>query len=296
MNRSTLIIVVSGFCFALLAAVAVQMLGRGKSEETAAQAQMIDVLVASKDLKIGEELTIGSATWAHWPQSASFPGAVVRKDNQSADEAAKGRVRRGVMKGEPIMESALVDATNANFVAASLTPGKRAIALNVNPQTSVAGFVMPGDYVDVIMTYDVRLPADEKIRKAAMPVVTKLAAETVLENVRVVATDQDAGKKEAAKINKTVTLEVDSRQAEVLTLAGKMGQLSLALRGIGDTDPAHQIKDGKSPETTTDMRVSGIMRELMKGENKSGSLTQVVRIYNGTRVENVEVRAYSHLQ
>lgn len=296
MNRSTLIIVVSGFCFALLAAVAVQMLGRGKTEEPAAQAQMIDVLVAAKDIKIGDELTAGSASWAHWPQSANFPGAITRKDNQTADEAAKGRVRRGIMKGEPIMESALVDSANANFVAASLSAGKRAIALNVNAQSSVAGFVMPGDYVDVILTYDVRLPADEKLRKAAMPIVSKLAAETVLENVRVVATDQDAGKKDSAKVGKTVTLEVDPRQAETLTLAGKMGQLSLVLRSIGDTAPAHAKTNGQAPEVTTDMRLSGVMRELTRGENKSGSATQVVRIYNGTRVENVEVRSYPSVQ
>lgn len=290
MNRSTVIIVACGFFFALLAAVAVQAIS-GKHKEPAVAAKMIDVLVAAKDLKAGEELTMGATTWAAWPEGTSFPGAIIRKDQQSADETLKGRTLRAVSKGEPMMKSAMIDNTKSNFVAASLTSGMRAMAINVTPNTSVAGFVTPGDYVDVILTYDVKLPSDEKIRKAAMPVVTKLAAETVLQKLRVLATDQSTGQSSEAKVVKTVTIEVEPRQAELLTLAAKMGTLSLVLRSVGDETitPASD----KTLPITTDMRVSGVMREIMKGENKSGRLSQVVRVYNGARVENVEVRPYS---
>lgn len=190
-----------------------------------------------------------------------------------------------------MMKSAMIDNTKSNFVAASLTQGKRAVAINVTPNTSVAGFVTPGDYVDVILTYDVKLPGDDKIRKAAVPVVTKMAAETILENLRVLAADQSTGQSAEAKVVKTVTLEVDPRQAELLTLSSKMGTLSLVLRSVGDDAPAH---DASNPApVATDMRLSGVMREIMAGENKSGRLSQVVRVYNGARVENVEVRPYA---
>jgi pilus assembly protein CpaB len=128
-----------------------------------------------------------------------------------------------------------------------------------------------------------------------MPVVNKLASETVLQNLRVLATDQNTDKKSEAKVTKTVTLEVDPTEAERLVLAGKMGTLSLVLRPIGDEAPAHE-QTGKDLENTTDMRLSGVMREIMKGENSAGSATQVVRVYSGARVENVEVRPYTSVQ
>lgn len=295
MNKSTLIIVACGFFFALLAAVTIQMIG-GKSRDSdtpVAQAQMSDVLVAAKDLKIGDELTTGAATWASWPQNAVFPGAVVRQENQTAEEALKGRAARPIAKGEPLQKSALIDDTTSNFVAAALEPGKRAIALNVNAQTSVAGFVGPGDRVDVILTYEVKLPNNDKIKEAAMPVVSRLASETVLENLRVLANDQATDKKAEIKVGKTVTLEVSPVQAEQLILAGKMGTLSLVLRSVGDDSPAHA---SKTPETTTDMRLSGVMREIMRGENTASPRSQVVRVYSGTRVENVEVRPFTSVQ
>lgn len=289
MNRSTVIIVACGFFFALLAAMAVQAIG-GKNKQPAAQTQTTYVLVANKDLKVGEELTMGSTAWAPWPESGMFPGAIKREGETTAAEALKGRTLRAIAKGEPMMKSAMIDNTKSNFVAASLTAGMRAMAINVTPNTSVAGFVTPGDYVDVILTYDVKLPSDEKVRKAAMPVVTKLAAETILEKLRVLATDQSTNQSAEAKVTKTVTVEVDPRQAELLTLAAKMGTLSLVLRSIGDEGTTHD--SGQTLPVTTDMRASGVMREIMKGENKSGRLSQVVRVYNGTRVENVEVRPY----
>lgn len=290
MNRSTLIIVACGFFFALLAAASVQMLGSKGRDEKPAQTQMADVLVAAKDIPIGGTLDASTTQWAPWPKSAVFAGAIVRQGQQTPAEALEGRTRRAVAKGEPMLKAAMIDDKQSNFVAASLSSGHRAVAINVNAQSSVAGFVTPGDRVDVVLTYDVKLPSDEELRKAAMPVINRLAAETILENVRVLASDQQIDRKEQIKVGKTVTLEVTPQQAEILILAGRMGTLSLMLRSIGDTSPAQEAA------ITTDMRVSGVMREILKGENKSGRLSQVVRIYSGTRVENVEVRPFSHVQ
>ncbi|MBU6234635.1 MAG: Flp pilus assembly protein CpaB [Alphaproteobacteria bacterium] len=291
MNRTTLIIVIAGFGFALLAALVAQMVG-GKGKSTSAEtSQTVAVLVASRDIKIGEELGKGSMEWANWPLSAKFPGAIAREGVQKPEEALKGRVRRAISKGEPMAQNMVVAETKTNFVAASLAKGKRAVTVSVNAQSSVGGFVNPGDFVDVILTYDVKLPSDDKIRKTAETVVTKLAAETVVENLRVLAVDTDT-KKSEPKVGKTVTLEADPKQAESLALAAKMGTISLALRSLGDETPAHAA-DAKNFQTTTDLRLSGVMREITKGENKSGSITQVVRVYSGSRVDNIEVRPYS---
>lgn len=296
MNRSTLLIVACGFFFALIAAVAVQMIGgKGKKDEPIAQARTTQILVAAKDLKIGEQLTPGSTQWAQWPEGSVFTGAIVREGEQSAGDALKGRTKRIIVKGEPIQKSAMIDDTKSNFIAASLEPGMRAVSVNVSAQTAVAGFVSPGDRVDVILTYDVRMPSDEKIRAAAVPVVTKLAAETILQNLKVLAVDQETDQQAEAKVVKTVTLQASPKEAETIVLALKMGTLSLVLRSLGD-DSTIRSQNGQSPQTTTDLRVSGVMREIMKGENRSGSLSQVVRVYSGTRVENVEVRPYTSTQ
>jgi len=294
MNKSTIMIIAGGVIFAVLSAVLVQLITAPKARKEAAtqQAAMVDILVAAKDLKIGEELAMGSTQWRSWPESGLFPGAITRKDKQSADEALKGRLRREVASGEPLFQSALLDNTKSNFVAASLTSGMRAVAITVSAQSSVGGFLSPGDHVDVIMTYDVRLPSDDNVREAAMPVVTRTAAQTLLENVKVLAVDQETAQIATAKLVKTVTLEVDGKDAELLALAGDMGKLSLTLRGVGDTGPAilDDTKDKAKTKATTDLRISNVMSEIMRGENNTGSTNQVVRVYSGTRVENVSVR------
>lgn len=289
MNRTTTIIVAAGFGFALLAALVAQMIGGKGSTPSAETTKTISVLVAARDIKTGEEIAKGSVQWATWPETARFEGALLREGTQKPEEALKGRVRRNVSKGEPMALNMVVAETKKNFVAASLDKGKRAVTISVNSQSSVGGFVNPGDYVDVILTYDVKLPSDEKVRQTAATVVTKLAAETIVENLRVLAADQDT-KKSDPKISKTITLEADPKQAETLALAAKMGTLSLTLRSLGDDQPIHDADAAK--ETTTDLRLSGVMKEITKGENKTGSVTQVVRIYSGSRVDNIEVRPF----
>jgi len=299
MNRSLIIVITGGLFFALLAAFAVQMIG-GKKQPTQISENAIkkvEVLFASSDMKTGHELGATDMKWVPWPEDQLFAGAVVRKDKQSTLEALDGRTRRAINKGEPMMEAALVSDKDSNFVAAALAEGKRAVAISVNAQSSVAGFVTPGSYVDVILTYDVKLPGDEKIRAAAVPVVTKLAAETIIENVKVLAVDQETAKRAEAKLIKTVTLELDTDEAEVLTLASNMGKLSLSLRSLGDDRKIAGVRpDGKPRTATTDMRVSHVMKEILRsgGENNTGGVNQVVRIYNGTRVDSVEVRPYSY--
>jgi len=142
----------------------------------------------------------------------------------------------------------------------------------------------------VILTYDVRLPMDDAIQTAAVPVVTRAAAETILENVLVMATDQQTGKQAEAKPARTVTLAVDPKGVETLALATSMGTLSLSLRGVGDTT-SHLTPEGQeTPEATTDIRLSRVMAEIMRGENNAGSPTQIVRLYHGSSAQNVEVR------
>jgi pilus assembly protein CpaB len=263
MNKQTLIILGGGLCFALLVALIMQaMLKPEPSQQpVVAQIETARILVASKDLKIGDSLTQESMKWKNWPEDAVFSGAI-HEDEIEAIEGKpplEGKLIRNVTAGEPLTKSVVAGKSKGNFVAATLEKGMRAMAIKVKAESSVGGFVKPKDRVDVIMTYDVRLPADENVKNAAIGVINKKAAQTILENIRVVAVDQEAKELEKASVGRTVTLEVTPKEAEALALADAMGGLSLVLRQLGDESKI--TTENNKP--TTDIRMSNVMQELI---------------------------------
>lgn len=161
--------------------------------------------------------------------------------------------------GEPLLTASLTAAGKGNVLAAAMEPGMRAMAIKVSAESMVGGFISPGDKVDVILSYQVKLSGDEKDTAAAK--VDKHASQTILENVNVLAIDQNSRKEDdKAKVGRTVTLEVNSAGAEKLVLASEMGELSLSLRALGDDMP----KEKKAHNFTTDVEVSSLLQELGK--------------------------------
>lgn len=169
----------------------------------------------SKDLGPGEQLQPGSIVSG---QEKDFLGALGRRD---------------FAEGEPLIASEFVKPSDRNFLAAVLKPGSRAISIFVDAAQSVAGLALQGDYVDVILiqTFEDKITVD---------LGRKTAGETVLHGVRVIAIDQalappsglfgaTAAVNVEARIPKTVTLEVDERQAEKLLVASKLGSFQLTL-------------------------------------------------------------------
>jgi pilus assembly protein CpaB len=149
--------------------------------------------------------------------------------------------------------------------------GKRAVAIPVKANTMAGGFVSPGDYVDVIVTYRVR---GSKNSPETKMLVNEIASETILKNVKVLAVDQESSRDEdAAKVAKTVTLEVDSAGAEKVALAAEMGEMILSLRGLGDED------NMDTSDYTTDVGTSKILQNMALIEN--GGTSGAVKIYNG---------------
>lgn len=294
MNRQTLLIITGGFFMAVLVAIFIQVT-IGSSQKKAVTAEKaahetVEVLVAANDLKKGDTLKASGLKWQEWPMSATFTGAVIRKDNQDTTAALSGMVRRDIMKGEPVMQSALVPEDSPNFLSASLTEGMRAMAISVNAASSAGGFIKAGDAVDVILTYDIRLPRDEALRESAAQIISKNAAQTILQNVRVLAVDQEAKTGGDPKIGRTVTLEVGTHEAEVLALAETMGKLSLSLRKIGD-ERISNVGPHAQP-AVTDLRLSNVMQEMTGGrqtENNAGTSRKIVRIYNGSSASNIRV-------
>ncbi|MGE3872739.1 MAG: Flp pilus assembly protein CpaB [Parvibaculaceae bacterium] len=194
--------------------------------------ETIDVLVATRNLQMGEKLAGGSIGWQPWPKSTVSPLMITseaKPDAKTTYETA--RARATIFEGEPILDKKLVMPDENGFMSAILPKGMRAISVSVSAETGAGGFILPNDRVDVLLT---RKVDDGTNRKVA-------DSETVLTNVRVLAIDQTFrpkgdDDKEFVVADKTATLELDPRQAEVISMVQDVGQLSLALRSIREND------------------------------------------------------------
>lgn len=194
--------------------------------------ETVDVLVATKNLQMGEKLVGGTIGWQAWPKSTV--SSLMISSEAEPDAKTKyenARARAAIFEGEPIIDKKLVMPNESGFMSAILPKGMRAISVNVSAETGAGGFILPNDRVDVLLT---RKVDDGSNQKAA-------STETVLTNVRVLAIDQTFrpkgdDDKEFVVADKTATLELDPRQAEVISMTQDVGQLSLALRSIREND------------------------------------------------------------
>jgi pilus assembly protein CpaB len=219
---------------------------------------MTQVLVAKRDLAIGERLTAADVTWQAWPADATNSafitnGAATPAPTQATAKAAKavGDVAEGmiggvspekavegaivrdpILAGEPITPRKIVRGGEGGYLSVVLSPGKRAMAVPVTSETAVGGFVLPGDRVDVLQTREAQNVGDSTGATAVKNVV----AETILQNVRVLALDQSTGADKDAKtiVASTATLEVGPVEAEALVRAKAAGPVTLSLRAYTD--------------------------------------------------------------
>lgn len=294
MNKNIVIVAVGALLVAVLVVFFMQiLLGNKKSKTPVSEEPKVELLVANKDLSAGNEIKDDDIRWQQWPKGNVFPGAITRKNEQKPIESLdkETRLARNLSQGEPIVLNALLGKSNGNSVAANLNKGRRAIAIEVSASSMVGGFVSPGDYVDVLVTYKDSMRKDDedpRVQDMIQRNLKKLAAETILQNVRVLAVDQKAERPEDEKIKvgKTITLDLSLEQSEKVALAGKLGELTLALRAVGDDSVVT-----RDWPTVTDSRLITIDDEIseeyniMKGD--AGLNPKNVRVYNGAQVQNI---------
>jgi len=224
-----------------LAAGGVAALLAGRSEPPpkpqAVQPQQIasvDVLVAKSDIEMGKSISADDVAWQAWPLNANTGNFIRKSDHPNAVSELAGSVARApFIAGEPIREAKLVKVKGSGFMAAILPSGMRAVSIGVSPESAAAGFILPNDHVDVVLTR-----RDREAEKAAG--IEVHVSETILADIRVLAIDQQLEEKNGQKVvvGKTATLELTPGQVEVVTLARQTGTLSLALRSITDAGKA----------------------------------------------------------
>jgi len=189
------------------------------------------VLVATRALPVGTILTPDAFRYQPWPKEL-VENAYYLEGQFDVGQLGGTVVRNAITAGQPITQGALVKPGDRGFLAAALGPGMRAVTVSVSAQSGVAGFVFPGDRIDLVLAQDVPGGGDGPPLKVS---------ETIVRNLRVLATDQrtsseDAeGNREVVTFS-TVTLESTPRIAEKIAVAQTMGQLSLSLRSIADNN------------------------------------------------------------
>ncbi len=220
------------------------------------------VLVAQRALPVGTILTADSVSFQEWPKEM-VQDAYFLDGEADMTKLIGTVVRFPITAGQPITQGILVAPGGRGFLAAALGPGMRAVTITVSQKTAVAGFVFPGDRVDLMLTQSVSGSVGEAVK----------VAETVLRNLRVLATDQSTesevvGGRTVVHAFNTVTLEVTPRIAEKIAVAENLGSMSLSLRALADnqSELERAIASGsvKVPEGASKQEEERILSQALK--------------------------------
>jgi pilus assembly protein CpaB len=235
MDVKKLALLVGALVIAVITAVMAKNMFAGAGAQQAAAAPAVPlgpkVLVAKKALTVGTIIDPDSFAYQPWPKELMQSAYYVEGAPDGDPKKLLGQVvRYPITAGQPVTRGSLVGPEDRGFLAAALGPGMRAITVPVNASAGVAGFVFPGDHIDLVLTQAVAGGGDGPPLKVS---------ETIVRNLRVLATDQRITDKNAdGKIEvrtfANVTLEVTPRIAEKIAVAQSLGSLTLSLRSIAD--------------------------------------------------------------
>ena len=245
MSPIRLIILIGAAVAAIAAAFLVRNLAQAPApviqteQQTVIETQEISetkVLVARRDLETGDFVTVDDLEWADWPEKSIVLGYRTEADSPNAiEELAGSVVRVPIFENEPVLPRKLVKKGDTGTMAALIEPGMRAMSVEISTESASGGFILPNDRVDVILTHQVTL-------QSGGDMVERTATDTILQNVRVLAIDQiylteDEGG--ASQVGNTATLEVNSKEAELIALSQRKGAISLSLRPWSDVGESY---------------------------------------------------------
>lgn len=207
----------------IAALLAVVLASRWVSQQGSANSKKL--AVAAVDINLGTRLTPEMVRLADWPADSIPNGSFI--DLKTLDTRV---TRVSLQRGEPLMETKLAMVGATGGLSAVVAEGKRAMTVRVNDVVGVAGFALPGNFVDILVSTQ---GESKKVDRTEQH-ISKL----VLERILVLAVAQEASQNETKpKVVNAVTLEVTPEQAEKLDLARTVGQLSLVLRNQIDLQP-----------------------------------------------------------
>jgi pilus assembly protein CpaB len=244
------------------------------------------VVVASADIQLGSRLSPQMLKLVDWPAGNIPPGAMTK-----AEPLEDRVVKTSVLRGEPILEAKLAPVGTKGGLSAVIPEGKRAMTVRVNDVIGVAGFALPGNYVDIVVNTQIEGEGrgDKQISKI------------VLEHILVLAVAQEANRDETKpRVVNAVTLEVTPEQAEKLDLARSVGTLSLVLRNQVDKDGVEtrgimkpQLLAGDKVQLEPEKKPVKPVRRVVKRKPaapvvKVAATKDTVEVIKGVHKSNVE--------
>ena len=206
----------------------------------------------------------------------SVPPTAIRDTADDRNRLQGSLVRKNLDTGSPITSENVLLRGDRGFLASVLEPGTRAISIKVDAESGVSGLIKPGDYVDVVLT---QVAANADVARRAL-------SETLLQNVRIIAIDQEivqgggANNSAAAKVAQTVSLQLAPEQVKKIAVAKNLGSLSLAMRS------AVELRDTADSRTISSCDVSP---EIARQNAIAGQSAAVV-VYGGGKVQEYSVR------
>ena len=223
--------------------------GSGDSEQ-----QLVQVIVAAQDIPFGQTIESQKLTTIAWPKEALPAGIYTDYANLLPSSGTEPRrARRAITQGELILTSKVSDYGEKVTIVQTLGPNHRAMAIKVNAETGVGGFVTPGDSVDILLTQG----RNENLKTV-----------TILQNARVIGVDQAADEQiDSPEVARTVTVEVTPEEGQRLALAQEAGTLSLTLRTL----------DGAEDQPLESIGLKDILRELSPVPEQKAVKTVIVR-------------------
>ncbi len=207
----------------------------------------VDVLTVTRDFAVGETIKAEDLQWSPWPKSNVTEGYYIQTTVPASIETLTGAVVKAALyKGEPLLPQKIVIPGEQGLLATMMNPEMRAVSIEISAESASGGFILPNDRVDIILTYDQRADPDRGIQERTI-------ATTIIKNVRILAIDQNFATNaegETARLGSTATIEVMPNEVELVAMAMRLGEVSLALRPLDqaisgtDRSPRIELLDG----------------------------------------------------
>ncbi len=253
----------------------------------------VKILVAAQPLQAGTLLKDTDLREQETP-AADVPDGSIRVTDDTRAEVRGAMLRRYLNPGTAVLQADVLRPRDRGFLAAVLAPGTRAVSIGVDAKSGASGLISPGDLVDVILT--------QEFQRGDTPAGQRVAAETVLSLIRVIAVDQQIAQgapaavpdPNGAHVAHTVTLQVTPEQANRVAVAERLGRLLLTVRPIegetgkpapaADTQPAVTVTEPGAPSHSAAVFGADVSAALSRDEPAA---TPRMRVVQGDKVSEV---------
>lgn len=293
MRRSTFLSFLVAAVLGVLAVIGVQTYLDSRERALEAQARKAvapvkagaKIVVATAPLRFGDRITPSKLKLIEWPTDSAPNGSFLLIEDLVSEDPTKARyVLSAMEEDEPVLSTKITNPGQQAKLSTALTPGMKAVSIRVNDVLGVAGFVLPGDRVDVLLTRGGRNSSSY--------------VDVLLQGVRVLAIDQLADdRSDKPAVVRTMTFEVTTSEAQKLTLAASIGRLSLALRNIGSSGVEDLQRVSVADLTGAEISES-LVNDVASGELDDGRLEGIEKAVQTVdeRINEVETSLRSDLE